>query len=95
MCSGLNSVTFRLNRCYHEKRLEQAAGSRSPIAFGVGLCGVKTCQWRGPLHPQYQPLERLLSGYDELLLLTQSRRSRICLLTQERLPKTDGDLSNV
>jgi hypothetical protein len=32
-------------------------------------------EWRGPLYLRYQPLERLLSGYDEGLLLTPSGRS--------------------
>ena len=33
-------------------------------------------EWRSPLHPRYQPLERRLSGYDGVLLMTQTRQSR-------------------
>ena len=36
---------------------------------------VRSCRWRLPLYPRNQPLERLLSGYYAVLLMTQSRRS--------------------
>jgi len=38
-------------------------------------------EWRRLLCPQYQTLERLLSGYDGVLLLTQSSRSFLQPLT--------------
>jgi len=34
-------------------------------------------EWRGPLCPPNQPLEWLLSGYDELLLMTHFGPSTI------------------
>ena len=33
-------------------------------------------EWRGPLYPPYQPLERPVSGYHGGLQMTQGGRSR-------------------
>ena len=40
-----------------------------------GVSAIKTCEWPSPLYPQYRPLERLLSGYDGVPLLTLSSPS--------------------
>lgn len=42
-----------------------------------GAFRIKVCQWPRPIHAQYRPLERSISGYHGVLLMTQSSRSTV------------------